>query len=301
MQVALTGGTGFIGRALLRRLLEQGHTVRLAGRRRPPDLDAPVAFSHWDVLAGGPPAEFLEGAEAVIHMAGEPVAQRWTAKAKARIRASRVEATRQLVQALAETAQRPRTLVCASAIGIYGARGDEWLSEDSPPGRGFLAELAQAWEMEARAAEAWGLRVVRLRIGVVLGPDGGALARMLPVFRLGLGGKLGSGRQWMSWIHLHDLIELILWAVGETRLCGAVNATAPNPVSNAEFTRVLAQVLRRPAIMRVPAFALRMALGEMASVLLDSQRVRPEAALVARFQFRWPELGPALGDLLRRV
>lgn len=299
MQVSLTGGTGLIGSALLRRLLEQGHSVRLAGRRPPAGLAAGVGFTRWDAFSSDPPGEFVEGADAVIHLAGEPVAQRWTAQAKQRIRASRVDGTRRLVRALAGATRRPATLVAASAVGFYGDRGDEWLTEESSPGAGFLPELVQAWESEARAAQALGVRVVCLRIGLVLGSNGGALARMLPAFRLGLGGRLGSGKQWMSWIHLEDLIELILFALAQPQLEGAVNATAPSPVRNAEFTRTLAAVLHRPAVFRAPAFALRLALGEMACVLLDSQRVRPEAALAAGFRFRWTELCPALEDLLR--
>lgn len=298
MRVTITGGTGFLGRALARRLTEAGDAVHVTGRRRPQDFDPRVAFSLWDVMAAQPPRECLSGAEAVVHLAGETVAQRWTAAAKARIRASRVEGTRRLVAALASLERRPAVLIAASAIGIYGDRGDEWLTESSPPGRGFLAELAVEWERESAEARKLGLRVTLLRIGIVLGPQGGALARMLPLFRLGLGGALGSGVQWMSWIHLEDLVELMSFALREPRLEGPLNAVAPNPVRNAEFTRTLAAALGRPASLRVPAFALRLRFGEMASMLLESQRVRPQAALAAGFGFRRPELAPALEDLL---
>jgi uncharacterized protein (TIGR01777 family) len=301
MRVTLTGGTGFIGRALARRLLEEGHAVHLLARRRPEGTEPRAAFSVWDAAAGDPPLESLEHTQAVIHLAGEPVAQRWSEAAKARIRASRVEGTRRLVGALARLERPPGVLVSASAIGIYGSRGDEWLTESSPPGHGFLAEVVRQWEREAQAAEALGLRVVRLRIGVVLSREGGALARMLPAFRAGLGGRLGSGRQWMSWIHLEDLVKLILFAVRTPGLRGPVNAVAPHPATNAEFTRALAAALRRPAFWRVPGFLLRALFGEMASVLLDSQRVRPEAALAAGFRFRRPELAEALRDLLGRA
>lgn len=298
MQITVTGGTGFIGRALVERLLGDGHTVRITARRRPPTLDPRVMFWTWDVLTTDPPAEALEAADAVIHLAGEPIAQRWTPLAKARIRGSRWEGTRRLVNTIARFQAAPRTLVCASAIGIYGDRGEQWLTETSPPGTGFLAEVVEGWEREARAAEQLGTRVVLLRTGMVLGRGGGVLARLVPVFRRGLGGRLGSGRQFTSWIHIEDLIELIVFALGEDKVSGPLNAVAPSPVTNREFTSALARALRRPALFRVPAFILRMALGEMASVLLDSQRVRPEAALRAGFCFRWPQLAPALANLL---
>jgi hypothetical protein len=295
MRIALTGATGFIGRRLIERLLDCGHALRLLGRK--PFGSLP--FSSWD--AGGadpPPEESLRETEAVIHLAGEPVAQRWTQEAKRRIRASRVEGTRRLVEALAALPQRAGVLISASASGIYGARGDDILTESTPPGGGFLAEVCLEWERAAAGAEALGLRVIRLRIGTVLGRGGGALARLLRPFKAGLGGRLGNGRQWMSWIHLDDLVELIRFAAESPGLRGPVNAVAPNPVTNADFTRQLAAVLRRPAALPVPAFTLRAVFGEMASVLLDSQRVAPEAALAAGFDFRYPELGLALKELL---
>ena len=298
MRVSITGGTGLIGRALARRLLELGHEVRLTGRRQPSDLEPGVSFTAWDALSGPPPADAVELADAIVHLAGESVAQRWTAEAKARMRASRIEGTRRLVEALAATARRPATLISASAIGIYGDRGDEWLDEDCRPGEGFLGELARDWEQAAAGARALGVRVVLVRIGIVLDARGGALKRMLTPFRWGLGARLGSGRQWMSWIHLADLVELIVFGLQHAQIEGPVNAVAPNPVTNAEFTRVLARALRRPAILRAPAFVLRAALGEMATVLLASQRVRPRAAMAAGFSFRFPELSRALADLL---
>jgi uncharacterized protein (TIGR01777 family) len=235
----------------------------------------------------------------VVHLAGEPLAQRWTAEAKRTIRESRVEGTRALVGSLARLSPRPAMLVSASAVGIYGSRGDQLLTEDSAPGSGFLADVCAEWERTAGVANALGIRVVIVRTGVVLG-HGGALARMLPVFKLGLGGRLGSGRQWMSWIHIDDLTALIEFVLSGARLRGPVNATAPNPVTNAEFTRTLASALHRPAFAVVPAFALKMLFGEMASVLLDSQRVLPKAAQAAGFQFRYPDLGPALAGLVGR-
>jgi hypothetical protein len=295
MRITVTGASGFIGRRLLERLQAAGHAVSVLGRKPAGGLP----FYFWE--AGGenqPPEESLRGADAVVHLAGEPVAQRWTEEARRRIRLSRVGGTRRMVEALARLPRRPGVLVCASAVGYYGARGEEVLTEASPPGTGFLSEVCLGWEQAAAAAESLGLRVVRLRIGMVLGRDGGALARMLPPFKLGLGGRLGDGRQWMSWIHRDDLAELIRFAVEEQALAGAVNAVAPVPVTNAEFTRQLAAALHRPAWFPAPAAALRALFGEMASVLLDSQRAVPAAAQAAGFAFRFPELRGALERLL---
>jgi uncharacterized protein (TIGR01777 family) len=240
----------------------------------------------------------LEGTGAVVHLAGEPVAQRWTRAAKERILTSRAEGTSRLVETLASLVQRPTVLVSASAVGYYGARGDEVLTEQSAPGEGFLSEVCIEWEKAAAKAEDLGIRVVRLRLGVVLGRDGGALAKMLPPFRLGAGGRLGSGDQWMSWIHLDDVVGLIRHAIDSPALSGPVNATAPAPVTNAEFTRVLAAALNRPAVLPVPAFALRLLYGEMSEILLGSQRVMPAAAQSAGFQFRYTDLSRALRNLL---
>jgi hypothetical protein len=280
MNIAITGASGFIGRHLMKSLAQAGHSPRALSRH-------------------APPAESLREADAIIHLAGEPVAQRWTAAAKQRILDSRVVGTRNLVEALGRLTRRPETLICASAIGYYGSRGDEVLTESSAPGSGFLPEVCVAWEREAQAAEAFGIRVVRVRTGVVLDANGGALVRMLPPFRMGLGGRLGSGRQWMSWIHLEDLAALFQFAV-ESQVRGPLNAVAPNPVTNSDFTRELAHALRRPAVFPVPEFALKMLFGEMADVLLASQRVAPAAAEAAGFRFRFPQLAPALESLLRR-
>lgn len=299
MLVTITGGTGLIGRALARRLRELGHDVVVTGRRAPAATTQGIPFVAWD--ATGPlPHEALRGAGAIVHLVGETVAQRWTREAKVRIRASRIESTRRLVESLSASDAKPAVLVSASAVGIYGDRGDEWLTETSPPGAGFLAELAREWEQAALGARELGVRVVVVRIGVVLDGRGGALARMLPPFRLGLGATLGSGRQWMSWIHIADLLGLIVRAIEDERLAGAVNAVAPAPVTNREFTRALARALGRPAFLRVPAPMLRLVLGEMAEILLASQRVEPRAALEAGFEFRFPDLAPALTDLLGR-
>jgi len=277
MKVVITGGSGFIGRAIAERLRASGHTVTAVSLRTQPAI------------------EVFAGCNAVVHLAGEPVAQRWTAAAKQRILNSRVQGTRTLVTALRQ--QPPAVLVSASAIGYYGSRGDEILTEDSPPASDFLGQVAVAWEQEARAAEAFGVRVVTPRIGVVLGRGGGALQKMALPFRFGVGGRLGDGKQWTSWIHLDDLIALVEFSLATVTLRGAVNAVAPNPVTNATFTRELAAALHRPALFPVPAAALKLLLGEMSQVVLASQRVIPEAALRAGFQFRFTEVGEALRQI----
>jgi uncharacterized protein len=298
VRITISGASGFIGRRLLQRLADGGHALHVLSRHAGTNLPNTVALSVWDPMKAAPPRESLAAADAVIHLAGEPVAQRWNREVKRRIRESRVHGTRRLVETLAALPRRPAVLVCASATGYYGSRGDEILEESSAPGSDFLAEVCAAWEQEARVAAGLGLRVVCVRTGIALDPRGGALARMLTPFRMGVGGRLGSGRQWMSWIHLADLVELFCLAV-ETPLEGPLNGVAPFPVSNAEFTRELASALRRPALFPVPPIALRLMFGEMAGVLLDSQRVFPRTAETAGFRFRFPQLGPALADLLR--
>jgi uncharacterized protein (TIGR01777 family) len=277
MNVGVTGATGFLGRRVIAELANAGHSPHS--------------------LARNPSPESLNSANAIIHLAGEPVAQRWTPEAKQRIYASRVDGTRNLVNPISKNSHRPEVLVCASAIGIYGSREDEILTEDSPPASDFLAHVVVDWEKAAQSAEAFGIRVVNLRFGVVLG-KGGALAKMLPPFKLGIGGRLGSGKQWTSWIHIDDAVNLILFAMENDQIRGAINAAAPHPVTNAEFTRELARVLHRPAIFPVPPFALRLMFGEMADVVLASQRVLPAAAQAAGFEFRYSDLAPALANLL---
>ncbi len=282
VNVTITGGSGFLGTRLTQRLLEAKHTVRAISRKS---------------MEAGLFDDDLASADAVVHLAGEPVAQRWTETVKKRIHDSRVEGTRHLVSALSRQSQRPRVLVCASAVGYYGSRGDQILTEASSPGADFLARVVVGWEEAAQLAESLGLRVVRLRFGMVLG-DGGALARLLPPFRFGLGGKLGSGHQWMAWIHIEDAVNLILFALDYAAVRGAVNATAPHPVTNEEFTGRLAIELHRPAILPIPVFALKMAFGEMSEVLLASQRVLPTVAKSAGFRFQYPDLQTALANVL---
>jgi uncharacterized protein (TIGR01777 family) len=278
MKIAITGATGFLGRAIGEHLRGRGHAITAVSLRQElkPDLFLPC--------------------DAVINLAGEPIAQRWTKAARQRIRDSRILGTRALVEAL--RAAPPSVLVSASAIGYYGSRGNNILTEDATAGSDFLGKLAVRWEREALAAQTFGVRVVTPRIGVVLGPGGGALKKMLPPFRLGIGGRLGNGKQWMSWIHIEDLAALIEFAITNPDLDGPVNAAAPAPVTNAEFTRTLARALHRPAIFPVPEFILKLIFGEMSQVLLGSQRVLPEAALRAGFDFRYSDLGLALAAAL---
>lgn len=244
-----------------------------------------------------PPREALEGADAVVNLAGEPVAQRWTTAARKQIFDSRVNGTRELVRAISQMGRKPATLISMSAVGYYGDRGEEELSESSPPGTDFLAGVCQAWEAEALRAEEDGVRVVCLRLGVVIGPGGGALSKMLPAFRLGLGGPLGTGRQWMPWVDIADVAGLVSFALANGSLRGPMNTVSPHPVRNADFTAALGRSLRRPAILRVPSFALQLALGEMSGMLLWGQKVFPQAASQAGYEF----LVPSVETSLRRL
>jgi len=238
MNIALTGASGFVGRALTERLAKAGHIVQPVSTRSAPTSDA------------------LAGCDAVIHLAGEPIAQRWTADVREKILTSRVEGTHKLVDAM--RTRPPQVLISASAVGYYGSRGDEILTEAASPSDDFLGKIAIAWEREALAAESLGVRVARLRTGMVLGPGGGALERLVPPFRMGVGGRIGSGRQWVSWIHLDDLTALIAFLLKESTVRGAFNAVSPHPVTNREFTRALARAVNRPAILPVPGFALKL-------------------------------------------
>jgi uncharacterized protein len=298
MNITLTGGTGFVGRRLVHRLLAEKHTVKLLGRNRKTGFGSSVENIIWDATEAEPPAESLRDADAIIHLAGEPVAQRWTREAKRRIRASRVEGTRRLIQALSTLSTRPSVMVSASAVGIYGSRGSEVLTEASRPGEGWLADLNKEWEATADLAKALGIRLVKLRIGIVLGKEGGVLARMAPPFRWGLGGRMGPGTQYMPWIHLNDLVGLILYCLTTEKLQGPVNATAPNPATNAEFAEELGAALRRPTIFPLPTFMIKAIFGEMSEVILSSQRAVPKAAEGAGYVFQFPALCPALRDAL---
>lgn len=296
MKIAITGASGFLGRHLARSLLRDSHEVHGLSRTEK-ELDPAVRWSDWDGMAGQPPLDAFEDADAVVHLAGEPISQKWTREAKQRIRDTRIQSTRNLVSALSKMSRRPPVLVCGSAIGFYGAHGDEILDETAPMGSGFLADLCREWEAQADPAESLGIRVVKLRTGVVLGKDGGVLQKMLPAFKSGVGGRLGSGKQWMSWVHVNDLVGIIRHAI-EKPVNGAVNGTAPNPVTNAEFTRQLASALHRPAGFPVPEIALKALFGDMAEILVTGQRVLPGVAEATGYQFAFPQLGPALRDVL---
>lgn len=297
MRSLVTGATGFIGRALCARLPDPTVLSRNPDAARA-SLRVSRSFA-WD-LRSPPPAEAFDGVEAVYHFAAEPLTGGRLQPGKARrVRESRVAGTRSIVDALSKLAHRPAVLVSASAVGYYGDRGDEVLAEASGRGTGELAELCESWEREALRASELGVRVVPLRIGVVLGRGGGALAKMLPVFKLGLGGRLGSGRQWVPWVHLDDVVALALFAAGSTALSGPVNAAAPLPVTNAELTRALAAALGRPAAFAVPAPALHLALGDLAAAVLASQRVMPKRALDAGFRFAHTDIAEALRDVVR--
>lgn len=304
MRVLITGGTGFIGRPLCRELARAGHSVTVltrdpAGAKA--RVDPAVRLVGWQGFRGPTQelAEALADSEVVINLAGEPIAaRRWTPQVKSELRASREGTTSALVTACAKQAQRPVLLVSGSAIGYYGPRGEEILTEESPSGSGFLASLCREWEGAARAAERLGIRVALVRIGVVLGRDGGALAKMLPAFRLGLGGPVGSGAQWMSWIHLDDLVRLLVFVM-EQAPTGPVNATAPEPATNASFAQTLGRALHRPAWLPAPGLAVKLLLGEMAEeLLLAGQRVVPARAQALEFGFHYPDLPGALQDLV---
>ena len=296
MNIVITGGSGFIGSALVSSLTAAGHKVTPLIRRYP---KAGEQALYWDPAGGKLEAAGLENRDAVVHLAGESITGRWTAAKKQRIRSSRIDGTKLLSETLAELHYKPKVLVCASAVGCYGNRGDEVLREESPPGKSFLANTCVEWEAVAKPAADAGIRVVHLRIGVVLHPKGGALKQMLLPFKLGAGGIVGSGKQWWSWIALDDLVGAFEHALANQSLRGPVNAVAPRAVTNAEFTKTLGRVLSRPTIFPMPAFAARLALGEMADeLLLASARVEPARLIASGYAFRYPQLEPALRHLL---
>jgi hypothetical protein len=294
-RILVSGASGPIGAALLPTLAAQGHEVTRLVRQPSSEKDA----LQWDPskpLA----AELVAGFDAVIHLAGETIVGRWTDEKKKRILNSRIQGTRHLAEAAAKASPRPRTFISASAIGYYGDRGDEILREDSASGNGFLAQVCRQWEASTRAAADGGIRTVQTRFGLVLSRQGGALPKMLVPFRLCLGGIVGSGKQWWSWVSVEDLVGAIIHALNHDQY-GAVNVVAPNPVTNAQFTRILAKVLSRPAIFPVPAFAARLAFGQMADeLLLASQRVTPAKLLAGNYQFQFTDLKSCLESLLQK-
>jgi uncharacterized protein len=309
MNILMTGATGLVGTALVRAFTAEGHVIyRLArpGSTRNETISGvfdiawnPATGKIGDVPGQLPRIDLRNHIDAVINLAGAPIADgRWSAERKALLRSSRIDTTRGLVRAMAAMSPRPRVFISASAIGYYGDRGDEVLTENSAPGTDFLATLAKEWEDEAVKAEQFGIRVVVARLGVVLAKTGGALPQMMMPFRFGLGGKLGSGRQWMSWIALEDVVTIIRTALATDSLKGAVNLVSPEPVRNADFTRSLARALHRPAIFTAPAFALRLAMGHMSEMILAGTRVTPQVLLQHGYQFHHTQLDEALSAIL---
>jgi uncharacterized protein (TIGR01777 family) len=301
--VTITGATGLIGVHLVAELKDAGWSVTVLTRdpkKARERLGEDVEAHAWDLLSEPAPAAALEGRDAVVNLAGEPVDQRWSTAAKQAIRASRVDGTENLIAGLRATEQRPGVLVGASATGYYGPRGSEPLDEEAPAGSDFLAEACVAWERANEQASSLGMRVVVLRTGVVLDADGGALAKMLPPFRLGVGGPIAGGRQYLSWIHLADLLGIYRAALEDERWTGAANATAPTPVTNGDFSRALGRALHRPAVLPVPGLALRLLYGEMAEIITGGARVVPAKPLMLGFSYRHGELDEALRSALGR-
>lgn len=297
MNVLLTGASGLIGSAVAAALQARGDAVRYLVRREPVSGDREF---RWNPESKWVDRDAFEGVDAVIHLAGRSVASgRWNKAVKRSIRDSRVLGTQAIVAAMQDAQHRPRVFLSASAIGYYGDQGDEWVDETSPPGKGFLCEVCEAWESAAVSAESAGIRVVRMRFGHVLSTAGGALGKLLPVFRLGLGGPLADGRAWWSWISRPDLVRAILFLLDREDLSGAFNMTAPEPVTNREMTRALGKVLGRPAVLPVPRFALRLVFGEMAdAVLLSGCRVKPMRLTAAGFAFEDTEIAVCLHRLI---
>lgn len=298
MRILISGASGLVGTATAGALRADGHEVARFARQKGASSPGDV---RWDPASAFIDAQTMEGADAIVHLAGAGIADaRWSEARKKVLRDSRMNSTRTLVDAIAQLQQKPRVLIAASGVGYYGDRGDETLTESSSNGDGFIAALARDWEAESLRAESLGLRVVMLRFGMVLSAHGGALPRIVTPFKLGVGGRLGSGKQWISWIALEDATGVIRSVLVDEKLSGPINVVTPNPVRNAEFTTALARVLHRPAIFPVPGFALRLALGEMADeLLLVSQRVNPRKLVTQGYAFRFPDLDAAFHSLFR--
>jgi uncharacterized protein (TIGR01777 family) len=296
MEIAITGASGLIGTALTRALTAAGHRVARIVRKK---TEAGSNDIFWDPATAYIDTTRLDGKDAVVHLAGESIAERWTPDKKRRIHQSRVRGTQIVAEGVRQVARPPQVLVSASAIGWYGDRGNELLREDSKPGTGFLAEVARDWEAATEPATRVGIRVVHIRTGIVLSTEGGALAKMLPPFKMGAGGKIGSGKQYMSWITLDDHVAAIQHAIQTPSLSGPVNLVAPNPVTNLQFTKTLGKVLSRPTVAPLPAFMVRILFGQMGEeLLLGSQRVEPTRLKASGFAFRFPDLEPALRHVL---
>ncbi len=299
MKIAITGASGFIGSLLADHLWNQRHHLLLLSRNPPRETDVTKQeWVAWNPSTKGGWEQALDGVDGIFNLAGEPIAaKRWTDAQKETIKSSRVQSTRALVNAIAIAKDKPKFLINASAVGYYGARGDETITEDTGPGNDYLSRVCVAWEEEARKAEAYGVRVVLVRTGIVLDKGKGALAKMVPPFKFFAGGPLGSGNQWMPWIHIEDEIGLLLFLLGNQNARGSFNATAPNPVTMAEFGKTLGNVLNRPSWATVPAGVLTLLVGEMAEMLLNGQRAVPQAALKLGYEFKYPTLLPALQSL----
>lgn len=297
MNILITGGTGFIGSALTKSLIEQGHAVTVLSRS--PDKVAKLCGSGVNALGSLAQLKAKDSFQVIINLAGEPIVEaRWSEARKRLIRDSRIGLTKQLIACIARMSVKPELLISGSAIGYYGDQGNTVLTEQSTPTKDFAQQLCADWEAAAKQAEQFGVRVCLIRTGLVIADGGGFLRRMLPPFRLGLGGRLGDGRQWMSWVHRQDWINIALTIIADSTMQGAYNATAPNPVTNAEFTRILAQCLKRPALLPVPAWLLKILLGEMSQLVLGSQRVMPERLLAQGFKFQYDDLAAALNEAL---
>ena len=299
MNLVITGASGFIGSTLVEQLCDEGHTLVLLSRRPPAEKILPnKRWLSWQPGVSGEWEKSVDGADGIIHLAGEPIAgKRWTSAQKEKLRKSRIETTGALIDALRKARVKPKFLISSSAVGYYGAHGDETITEDNAPGSGFLARLCLDWEAEAIKAKDVGVRVALLRTGIVLGKGNGALAKMLPPFKFFVGGSLGTGKQWFPWIHLSDAVGLVKFLFEKDKAEGPLNVTAPNPVTMAEFCKALGKTLNRPAWAPVPPPLLSLILGEMAQMLLTGQRAVPQAALRLGYQFKFPKLVGALESL----
>jgi uncharacterized protein (TIGR01777 family) len=295
MNILITGGSGFIGKALTKELSSSGHNVIITTRQQSDSPDG-LTWNTTDLI----PSDVMSGIDAVVNLVGEPIVSgRWTKTRKERILRSRIDTTKALIQSIDRSEKKPKVLVSASAIGYYGPHGDEFITENSPPASDFLADVCVQWEKEALKAGKSGLRVVLLRTGGVLGPDGGALPLMTIPFKAFLGGPVGSGKQWFSWIHLDDEVGIIKYALENDSLSGPVNLTAPNPVTNRDFSSSLGRALHRPSRLAVPGFMVKLTLGELGAILLTGQRVLPDKALKAGYKFKYADVNEALKAIFR--
>jgi uncharacterized protein (TIGR01777 family) len=299
MKVVVTGATGFVGRVIVKQLLSAGDEVVVLTRnvaKAAISLGSSCRYFQWDDINSAPPVEAFEGADGVLNLMGENIASRWDEQQKKKIYNSRINGTRRLVEVLEKLPNRPKVFVSASAIGIYGNRGPEDINEESALADDFLGKLCKDWENEAHKARNYGLRVVIIRTGVVLGRGGGALQKMLPIFKMGLGGPVGSGNQYMSWIHIEDLASMYVEALKNNSVKGILNGTAPYPSTNTDFSKMMGKILRRPAFLPAPAFAMKIAFGEMSQILLEGQKVLPVKFKEMNFRYRYPTLEMALKE-----